>query len=647
MFSPIEKKNINYLIFETESKTKSSSIREENLTNKKINQKRKIKRNETSTNSSNNKNKIKFSDKNICLFKVKDNKEKKNVKEVKKEEDINQKLIRAKKSNYIQKKYNLAEAYRRNHILEKIHKNSESMTYKGMKYFKIYDFINDGCNHNKNNNIDIKNSDLNNKYINDMNNDLYNYNDEQIEEDDYKNFTASYRDKMVYKLKEKLNRDNIVNNNIIDDSLSELKTEKQSISLLDMHSIQKDRQENKTIKIAKKNIKPYINSDNNIFKKIYKPQKTHNKFLKKIRSRGNKEYIKSINRNITDIGMYNSQINKLCETKKKEIKNIVGLIKKDDLNNKKTKTILLIKDLIRNINKHKKFSYMSFNNSRRINNNNNNTNKNITCTKSSRKQSTSKNKNKNDVKKMENKNYKMNEKKNSNLNNEYFKIQLTNNKINKKRDMQNINKENNKIYTQRISGNLKKRGCVINKELDLVLKHKSNVSQNNLINNKKNKINICSEYLSQNRKSKKNHRVMFVYNIKNQMKLDENQTWFNRTMAKENKILGSSIIKKNKKKSSLLNITSNSNNKDFSLSIKSQNNNKNKNTKELNLRNIKNKKKIKLQILTPSISSLIIKEHKLSSRIKKNSKIKNFSNDANMTSILNKYTNDSFNKKKI
>ena len=345
--------------------------------------------------------------------------------------------------------------------------------------------------------------------------------------------------------------------------------------------------------------------------------------------------------------MYNSQINKLCETKKKEIKNIVGLIKKDDLNNKKTKTILLIKDLIRNINKHKKFSYMSFNDSRRINNNNNNTNKNITCTKSSRKQSTSKNKNKNDVKKMENKNYKMNEKKNSNLNNEYFKIQLTNNKINKKRDMQNINKENNKIYTQRISGNLKKRGCVINKELDLVLKHKSNVSQNNLINNKKNKINICSEYLSQNRKSKKNHRVMFVYNIKNQMKLDENQTWFNRTMAKENKILGSSIIKKNKKKSSLLNITSNSNNKDFSLSIKSQNNNKNKNTKELNLRNNKNKKKIKLQILTPSISSLIIKEHKLSSRIKKNSKINNFSNDANMTSILNKYTNDSFNKKKI
>lgn len=95
--------------------------------------------------------------------------------------------------------------------------------------------------------------------------------------------------------------------------------------------------------------------------------------------------------------------------KKKEIKNIVGLIKKDDLNNKKTKTILLIKDLIRNINKHKKFSYMSFNNSRRINNNNNNTNKNITCTKSSRKQSNSKNKN--DLKKMENKNYKMNEKK--------------------------------------------------------------------------------------------------------------------------------------------------------------------------------------------------------------------------------------------
>ena len=653
MFSPIEKKKINNLIFETESKTKSSSIREENITNKKIRQKRKIKRNETSSNSSNNKNKIKFSEKNICLFKEKDNKGKSNVKEGKKEEDKNQKLIRAKKSNYIQKKYNLAEAYRRNHILEKIHKNDGSMTYKGIKYFKIYDFINDGYNQNKSNNNDIRHSDLNNKYIkpyiNSANNDLYNYNDdEQFEEDDYKNFTASYRDKMVYKLKEKLNRDIIVNNNIIDDSLSELKTEKQSISLLDMHSIQKDRQENKAIKIAKKNIKPYINSDNNIFKKVYKPQKTHNKFLKKIRSRGNKDYLKEVKRNITDIGMYNCQINKLCEKKNKEIKNIVGLIKKDDLNIKKTKTILLIKDLIKNFNKHKQFSYMSFNNSRKSNNNNNNTIKNITSTKSSRKQSTSKNKNKNDSKKMENKNYKLNEKKNSNLNSEYFKMQLTNNKINKKKSIQNINKEN-KIYTQRASGNLKKRGCIIknNNEIDLVLKHKANVSLNNLINNNKSKINICTEYLNKNGTSKKNHRVMFVNNIKNQMKLDENQAWFNRTMAKDNKILGSSIIRKNKKKSSLLNITSSSNNKDFSMSIKSQNNNKTKNTKELNLRNNKNKKKIEIQILTPSISSLIIKERKLSSRIKKNSKIYNYSNDVNMTSILNKYANDSFNKKKI
>ena len=130
------------------------------------------------------------------------------------------------------------------------------------------------------------------------------------------------------------------------------------------------------------------------------------------------------------------------------------------------------------------------------------------------------------------------------------------------------------------------------------------------------------------------------------MKLDENQTWFNRTMEKENKILASSIIRK-KKKSCLLSITSSSNNKDFNLSIKSQNNNKSKNTKELTLRNNKNKKKIELQILTPSISSLIIKEHRLSSRIKKNSKINNFSNDANMTSILNKYANGSINKKKI
>ena len=647
MFSPIEKKKINYLIFETESKTKSSSIREENVTNKKVNQKRKIKINETSSISSNNKKKIKFSDKDVCLFKFKDNKEKENVKKVKKEEDKNQKLIRAKKSNYIQKKYNLAEAYRKNHILEKVHKNNGSMTYKDMKFFKIYDFINDGCSQIKNNK-NIRNLNLNNKYINDMNT-LYNYNDEQYEEDDYQNFTASYRDKMVYKLKEKLNRDNIVNNNIIDDSLSELKTEKQSISLLDMHSIQKDRQENKAIKIGKKNIRSYINSDNNIFKKNYQPQKTYNKFLTKIKSRENKDYIKEVERNKTDIGMYNCQINKLCGKKNKEIKNVVGLIKKDDLKIKKTKTILLIKDLIKNFNKHKQFSYMSFNNSRRSNNNNNNTNKNITCVKSLRKQNTSKNKNKNDSnKKIENKNYKLNKKKNSNLSGEYFKLQLTNNKIHKKRSIQNINKEN-KIYTQRVSCDLRKRGCIIqkNNEKDLVLKHKANVSLSNHINYNKNNINICTEYLNRNKENKKNHRVMFVYNIKNQMKLDENQTWFNRTMAKENKILASSIIRKNKKKSCLLSITSSSNNKDFNLSIKSQNNNKSKNTKELDLRNNKNKKKIELQILTPSISSLIIKEHKLSFRKKKNSKINNYSNDANITSILNKYTNDSFNKKKI
>jgi len=353
MFSPIEKKKINCLI-ETESKTKSSSIREENITNKKINQKKKIKRNETSSISSNNKNKIKFSDKNMRSFKIKNDKEKTKVIKDKKDEDKNKKLIRAKKSNYIQKKYNLAEAYRKNHILEKIHKNSGSMTYKGMKYFKIYDFINDGYNQIKNDNIYIRNSELNNKYIkpyiNGKNNDLYDYDydNEQIEEDDYKNFTASYRDKMVYKLKEKLNRDNIVNNNIIDDSLSELKTEKQSISLLDMHSIQKDRQENKKRKVAQKKVKSYINSDNNIFKTINKQEKTQNKFLKKIRSRGNKDYIKEVNKNKTDIGMYNCQINKLNQKKNKEFKNLVGLIKKDELSFKKSKTILLIKDLIKN-----------------------------------------------------------------------------------------------------------------------------------------------------------------------------------------------------------------------------------------------------------------------------------------------------------
>jgi len=654
MFSPIEKKKINCLMAETESKTKSSSIREENITNKKINQKKKIKRNETSSISSNNKNKIKFSDKNMRSFKIKNDKEKTKVIKDKKDEDKNKKLIRAKKSNYIQKKYNLAEAYRKNHILEKIHRNNGSMTYKGMKYFKIYNFINDGCNQIKNDNIYIRNSELNNKnikpYIYGKNNDLYDYDydNEQIEEDDYKNFTASYRDKMVYKLKEKLNRDNIVNNNIIDDSLSELKTEKQSISLLDMHSIQKDRQENKKRKVAQKKVKSYINSDNNIFKTINKEEKTQNKFLKKIRSRGNKDYIKELNKNKTDIGMYNCQINKLNQKKNKEFKNLVGLIKKDELSFKKTKTILLIKDLIKNFNKPKQFSYLSFNNSRKLNNNNNNANKNIICAKSTKKQSASKNKNKNDSKKLENKTYKLNEKKNSNLNNEYYKMQFSNNKMYKKKDIQNISKEN-KNLTQKVCDSHKNRGCVFkkNSELDLVLKQRANVCLNNLINNNKSKINICTEYLNNNKENKKNHRVMFMHNIKNQMKLDENQTWFNRTMEKENKILASSIIKKNKKKINLLNITSNSNTKDFSLSIKKQNNYKSNKAKELNLRNIKNKKKIEIQFLTPSISSLILKEHKLSSRIKKNSKNNNYSNDVNMASVINKYANDSFNKKKI
>ena len=632
------------ILFLLQKKTK----KEENEANKKINQKRIIKINEKSSISSNIKNKIKLSDKNIFRFNVKDNKEKENVIDIKKEEDKNQKLIREKESNYIQKKYNLAEAYRKNHILEKVHKNSGTMTYKGIKFFKIYDLINDGCNQIKNNK-NFRNLNLNNKYFDDVNNTLSNYNDEQVEEDDYKNYTAAYRDKMVYKLKEKLNRDNIVNTNIIDDSLSELKTEKQSISFLDMHSIQKDGQENKAIKNPKKNLKSYINSDNNIFKKNFKPQKTYNKFLKTIKSKRKEDYIKEIEKNKTDIGMYNSQINKLCGNKNKEIKKIAGLIKKDDFNIKKAKNILLIKDLIKNFNKSKKFSYMTFNNSKRLNSNNNNANKNITFVKSSRTQSTSFNKNENvSNKKKENKNYILNKKKNSNFNKENFKLQSKIIKINKKRSIQHINKEN-KIYTQRVSGDLKKRECIIqkNNQKDLVLKLKGNVSLKNIINNNKKKINIFTEYLDRKKESKKNHRVMFVHNIINQMKLYENQAWFNRTMEKENKIIPSSNIRKKKKKRCLLSITSSSNKKVFNLNIKSPNNNKIKNIKELDLRNNKNKKKIELQVLTPSISSTIIKENKLSSGIKKNSKKNNYSNDTNMTTILNKYANDSINKKKI
>ena len=608
MLSPNNKKNINYL--EIESKAKSPTIKGQNETgayNKKNNKRLKIKRNKASSISYNYKkgqiNKLK----NKKEF-IKINEEISNIqKEVKENNNSIQKLD----INFIKTNYNLEEAYRKNHLIEDTYKSNVPQTCKATTNFKTYDFLNN--KNRKNNSVNFVsfnnlyyNNSMNNNYVdisNNLNNLLIKNNDEQIIEDDYKNYTASYRDKMVNKLKGKLSRDNLVD----DYSLSELKSEKQSTSLLEnkneFMTKRNKEYEFPKMKIVKNNNKYNIIINQNIVKKLhrYKISKNSVQFL-------DKNYIKGNYRINKD-----HEENELYQSKNKGIKDYFGLIKKDEMKIKTSNNCLLIKDLLNNINKRNELSFTK--SKIHKNNINNNMTINSNPLNSSRKQSNN-NKSKNKYKTRENK---LNINENKTFNKQYFKKHLIKGSIHKSMDIHPLNREK-KFYTQRILSNLRKKKYSKKFNNNITDLTNKNISLNNLIN--KNKKSIKSRSVNKNRERKK---ISYSNNRKSQIKSEENKKILNRTMIKDRKLLASLIINKYKRKKDMLNKTSNNLNHEYNT--------------------VKGWKKVNLQ-LTPVFSSSLI-EQKINSKGKTTlGKCSRYFSDIDLTSILNKYSKNTYNKKK-
>ena len=616
MLSPNKKKNINYL--EIESKAKSPLIKGQNETGiytKKKNKRLKIKRIKTPSISlnykmgqiNNLKNKKEFNKINERISNIE--------KQVKENNNTNQKLD----INFIKTNYNLEEAYRKNHLIEDNLKKNVAQTCKEKTNFKAYDFLNNKKRKTNSvtfvnyNNISYNNS-MNHNDVdisNNINNYLIKKNNEQTIEDDYNNFTASYRDKMINKLKGKLCRDNLVD----DYTLSEVKSEKQSLSLLDnknecMTQSNKENEISK-IKIMKNNNKYNIIINQTIVKKLhrYKISKNSVQFLDKNYIKGNYKINKE------------HEENELCLSKNKGIKDYFGLIKKDEMKNKTSNNCLLINDLLNNINKRNELSFTK--SKMHKNNINNNMTINMTINSnplnSSRKQSNN-NKSKNKYKTRENK---LNINENKTFNKQYFKKHLIKGSIHKSMDIHPLNREK-KIYTQRILNNLRKRKYIKKNNTNITDLTNKNISLNSLIN--KNKKSIKSRSVNKNRDRKK---ISFYNNRKSQIKLEENKKMLNRTMIKDRKLLATLIIKKYKRKKYLLNKTSNNFNYDYNYNS-----------------SVKGKKKIDLQ-LTPVFSSSLIEE-KINSKGKTTlGKCSRYFSDIDLTSILNKYNKSTYNKKKI
>ena len=609
MLSPNNKKNINYL--EIESKAKSPTIKGQNeigANNKKNNKRLKIKRNKASS--------ISFNYKKGQINKLKNKKEfikiNEEISNIQKEVKENNNSIQKLDINFIKTNYNLEEAYRKNHLIEDKYKSNVPQTCKATTNFKTYDFLND--KNRKNNIVNFVsfnnlyyNNSMNNNYVdisNNLNNLLIKNNDEQIIEDDYKNFTASYRDKMVNKLKGKLNRDNLVD----DYSLSELKSEKQSTSLLEnkneFMAKRNKEYEFQKMKIVKNNNKYNIIINQTIVKKLhrYKISKNSVQFL-------DKNYIKGNYRINKD-----HEENELYKSKNKGIKDYFGLIKKDEMKIKTSNNCLLIKDLLNNINKRNELSFTK--SKIHKNNINNNMTINSNPLNSSRKQSNN-NKSKNKYKTRENK---LNINENKTFNKRYFKKHLIKGSIHKSMDIHPLYREK-KFYTQRILSNLRKKKYSKKFNNNITDLTNKNISLNNLIN--KNKKSIKSRSVNKNRERKK---ISYSNNNrKSQIKSEENKKILNRTMIKDRKLLASLIINKYKRKKDLLNKTSNNLNHEYNT--------------------VKGWKKVNLQ-LTPVFSSSLIEE-KINSKGKTTlGKCSRYFSDIDLTSILNKYSKNTYNKKK-
>ena len=661
MYTSYEKNN--NLGFETDSKTKSSSIKDEKEINYK--KKKKIKRNKTSLISSNSKNdinhqKIKGEEK-IYL-----NKNNTNIIQNKKQEKkyiipIKKKNI---KLNHIQNSYNLQKNNFKTINNDDLKNSNELKEYKILHNIKTYENFN-----NKNNTHNSFN--LINKYFNykkdNMRNFISRFNEKQIPEDDFKKYTVSYRDKMVKESKVKLNIENIA-----DESLTELRSEKFSSSFIKdnfgnnkSQYITKSNKEGnfKKLKIIK-NIKKYnckyISNDckNNFIK-------LNNNFLKNDYSKVLKNNIKEDKKNKTEQDQ--NILNKMKENKNNGIKNYTKSNIKNDLNIRKTKTNLLIKNLIIKINKKRKVS-LTNNNLLNLNNKNKN-HINDFLVHVSIKNSFSKEKNKelNKNKEIINNNII-----NKTLNDDYFKKSIKRSKIHKNFGINSINNEK-KITPKRFSIHYKKKGCVIKRNYnitDILSKNQRNISLNNIIKDKINKNSTLNKKIERN-----SLREMLDNNLKNQIKYDENKKYLNDILIKDNKnkTLMTSFIKKDKRKRNLLNNTINSINKDFSFyiknSIKSNHNiPKKKEPQNIYMNYFKKKKKIAIQVRSKTISSSFIEEYisnkdkdniknyttknnyekyiDFSSVINKNDKSTNFKRKNNSLNINDFYNYNNYNKRK-
>ena len=536
MFTPNDKKQSNYYVLETESKTKSSSIRDEietimTNTNKNTNKKIKIKRNKTSVLNLNN-----SSERNTQISIKKNNLNNKDL-YIKEDE-----IMQNKNINFFKTNYNLAEAYLRNNVLEKLQKNQILQKCKRMHYFNAFEYIN---LRDKIDNINSINKNLSFNSKNSTNSNGLNKNeDEQLEDDKLVNFTSSYRDKMINKLKIKLNKDYIV-----DDSLTELQSEKQ----------------------------PYLIEN--------KPYRYKNSILHFTNENKTKkmEWISKTN--------YNGYKNKISFSKNK-------------------KSNLLFKDILNNKLNNKKALFLGKKNF--ISNKNYNNN----LSKLPKKLSAKKNKKENIF--------------NNYINNtDCFKKKFINIIIQKNLD----NKYSfNKTKTINIGKTSGKRSYIIKNNK---LTYKNSLS---------NFVNTCNKKViskSSNKNQKKQKRIMVINNIKNKIiDNNDNKINFNRTMVNENNYKKLSSMLKTNKKVEELNKTSNFNHTDLNLknSIKYINNINYKKSDKKNFCKIyKNKTKINIDLIPPSLIESILKSK--DNNLNLTSKLNKSNNSNNKDFNINKYFN--------
>ena len=581
MLNSNEKKPNNNYVLETDSKTKSSSITDEKETivTKMTIQRKEIKRNRTLALKKNYHiiKPIHYSSKKIDFNKINNIDYLNNFMD--KEEDKNNKTMKNHNIDYIQKYYNLTEAYYKNNILEEIQKNKKNQENKGIHHNKIYEIINVSNKNINNNNINDKLININNS--NNINNfNIYKYNEEPTEEEYYNNYTASYRDKMFNEMKKKLNKDYID-----DESLSELKSDNEENNFI----INKTQRESHSA-IKNNNIK---NKEKKV-KFIFNTQKSQEE--------------KPTQFNLTEI-------------KNNSKKKLINSNKKDKIK------YLLIKDLLKN--KEKKNVELSLT-KKSLNTNIYNRAINNCFAKEFHKKSYNKIKSKKNFQNRENI-FKLDKSNNIN-NNDFFNKKIINSIINNKLANHSLNK-NKAVYSQEVSGFLEK-GSNNNDEVPLNLKNNIMLKINK---------NIKSKSSKKEDKDKNFKKIEIDdYNIKNHIINTNDNNFFNKTMINNYKWPKKSILKNNKKKSNkIINKASSLENRDIDK-IKKRNNNLLKNNDKNNYycKILINKTNIKIEFVSQIVSQPLFKEDTIESKDNNNLNLKE---KLNKNEYINKYKSGDIN----